>query len=225
MKNILAIDTATKILAITLFSNNKYNSIILDEGFTHSERLLPSIDQLLNDSHIKIKDIDLLVCTRGPGSFTGLRIGMSTLKGISTALSIPLVSVPTLDIYAYSKKDFKGIVLPIIDARKKSYYTAIFKNGTKKTKDLDLSKDKILKLVENNTMILLTGPDAFILYDKCSEISNIILDKNQSNNYTVELIDLGLEQFKINGPDDRDQGPVYIRKSEAQIHLENKKSN
>lgn len=225
MNNILTIDTATKILAVSLLSNDKIYNTTLDEGFTHSEKLLPIIDSVLIQANIKIKDIKLLVCTRGPGSFTGLRIGMATFKGISSALNIPLVSVPTLDLYAFNKKKFSGIVLPIIDARKKSYYTGIYRNGVKESIDLDLGKDQIIELTKNEKSILLTGPDASILYDLYKADTRFVLDDDISDNYATDLIKLGEIVFIKNGPDDRDQGPLYIRKSEAEINLKNNNVN
>ncbi len=221
MKNILAVDTATKILTISLKSNNEFYEMIIDEGFQHSEKFIPNIEKILDRASIKVKDLDLLVCTRGPGSFTGLRISMATLKGINTALDIPLVSIPTLDVYA-DKKQFSGIVLPIIDARKKSFYTAIYRDSNKETKDLDLTVEDLLDLIINEKNILLTGPDANILYEKVNNDPRFILDNNEQK-YGESLINLGLKKFNNDGPDSKDQGPLYIRKSDAEILLDSKK--
>lgn len=222
MKNILAVDTATKIMAVALLKDKKVYGLNINEGFTHSEKLISTIDKLMDEAEIKISDIELLVCTRGPGSFTGLRIGMATLKGISTALNIPLISIPTLDLYASGRSDFDGVVLPVIDARKKSFYTAIFRNGVKDTKDLDLTTEKILNLVKKENNILLTGIDSEMLYNKYTNDNRFILDNRIRENYATELIKLGLQYYKSQGPDNISQGPLYIRKSEAEILLNSK---
>ena len=130
--NILAFDTATQKLAAALKINSEIFTITADQGFKHSEKLLPAIEKLFEISGSKIDDIDLIGCTRGPGSFTGLRIGMSTATGLSLGKNIPLVSVPTLDYYSYSLDSFDGAVLPVIDARKNRFYTAVYHKGEKK---------------------------------------------------------------------------------------------
>lgn len=221
MKNILAVDTATKILTISLKSSNNFYEIIVDEGFRHSENLISKFKEILEKARLKVKDLDLLICTRGPGSFTGLRISMATLKGINTALGIPLVSIPTLDVFA-NKKQFTGIVLPIIDARKKSYYTAVYRNYYKETGDMDLTVDDLLDLIINESNILLTGPDSIMLYEKVKNDPRFVLDNNEQK-YGESLIDLGIKSFNNNGPDNQNQGPLYIRKSEAEILLDSRK--
>lgn len=222
MKNILAIDTATKLMGVSLKTNDSVISQSINDGFAHSENLLPTIDTLLNKAGIKVVDLDLLICSRGPGSFTGLRIGMATLKGLSQGLDIPLVSVPTLDLYAFDNNNFNGTVLPIIDARKKCFYTAVYRNGLKETSDLDIDLNEILNITKNDNKILLTGIDADIVYEKLKDDSRFALNDNYHRDYSNSLIDIGLSYYEKNGPDSISQGPLYIRKSEAEIMLEKK---
>lgn len=222
MKNILAVDTASKLMGVSLKVGDKTYSDFINDGFAHSENLLPMINKLLESGNINVKEIDLLICTRGPGSFTGLRIGMATLKGLSLGLGIPLISVPTLDLYAYGNENFKGDVLPILDARKRCFYTGIFNAGTKKTDDLDLPLEEILKKLKESDSIFLTGVDAELFYNKVLDDKRFILDKNYLKNYSENLIPLGLELYTNKGADDISQGPLYIRKSEAEIMLEKK---
>ncbi|MGL1894084.1 MAG: tRNA (adenosine(37)-N6)-threonylcarbamoyltransferase complex dimerization subunit type 1 TsaB [Spirochaetaceae bacterium] len=224
MKNILAVDTSTKVLSVTLKCNNSIINSIIDEGFTHSEKLIPIIDTLLNRAKIKMDDIDLLVCTKGPGSFTGLRIGMSTLKGISLGLNIPLVSVPTLDPYGYIFLDETSIVLPVIDARKKCYYTSLYKKGNKLTRDLDVNLADLLQLIKDETEIILTGPDSDLIYNNLNGDIRFILKRYSDEQYGKALIELGHKKFNTVGPDEQDQGPTYIRKSDAEILFNNKNS-
>lgn len=221
MKNILAVDTASSVLGISLKVNEKITSKEINDGFKHSENLAPMIKELISNSGIDISELDLLVCSRGPGSFTGLRIGMATLKGISMALNIPLVSVSTMDLYAYGKDDFNGVVLPVIDARKRCFYTALYRNGNKETEELDINTDEIKNLLKDEQHILITGVDAPLLFSKVED-SRFTLDNKSQDNYSIELLDLGEIKYRENGPDHIDQGPTYIRKSEAEIHLENK---
>ena len=98
--NILLADTSTSILSIALMTESTYEERLVDGSFSHSEDLLPEIEALLARSGMAMHELELLIVAKGPGSFTGLRIGMASMKGIASALSIPLVSVPTLDAAA-----------------------------------------------------------------------------------------------------------------------------
>lgn len=221
MKNILAVDTASSLLGISLKVGNKVVSREINDCFKHSENLAPLIKELIDESNIDISELDLLVCSRGPGSFTGLRIGMATLKGISMALDIPLVSVSTMDLYSYGKSDFDGVVMPVLDARKKCFYTSIYRKGLKETTELDIDIDGIKDLIKDENKILLTGMDAPLLFGKLDD-PRFTLDNKAVNNYSVALLDLGEIRFREYGADHIDQGPMYLRKSEAEIHLEKK---
>ena len=91
-----------------------------------------------------MSELDLIVCSKGPGSFTGLRIGMSTAKGLSMGSGVPLVTIGTMEMMAYGLDFFDGIVVPVIDARKKRYYTAFFNNKQRITENFDLTPFEIL---------------------------------------------------------------------------------
>jgi len=220
MNNILAVDCATSVLNISLKANDVYYSITLEDGLKHSENLLPSIEDLLQRAKIQLCDVNLFICTRGPGSFTGLRIAMATLKGLSLAINKPLVSVPTLDLYAF-KKNENGLVVPVIDAKKNRFYVAIYNSGVKESEYLDILPQELYLMIQNRDNILLTGPDANLLYSKIAKTDCIKLD-NSKHFYGESLIELGIKYFNIYGPDKLDQGPIYIRKSEAEIFLESK---
>lgn len=217
MKRVLAVDTATKRLNIAVKCDSKIYSKCINEGFAHSENIIPTIDYLLKEAGISLKDIELFICTRGPGSFTGLRIGMSTLKGFATALKTPLVSIPTLDVY--SKNIDKKTVLPIIDARKRSFFTALYIDGSRESDYLDINPSEIMELTKEYPDVFLTGDDAKVLYDRLENTNNFTLDDIERD-YSPVLINSGIEWFKKNGADSISQGPYYIRKSEAEIDLE-----
>lgn len=220
MNNILSVDSSAGILSLTLQSGESVFENSRNQGLKHSENLLPMTEVLLKQAGLELKEIDLLVVSRGPGSFTGLRIGMATLKGISLALNIPLVSVSTLDAYATCCSFFDGVVVPVIDARKKCFYTAFYKKGQKTTEEMDISLDEIIKLTEGKPRILLTGPDAEKVYDKVKEDSRFILDPSWKLGKSYYFIEIALSKFEKRGADDFSQGPVYLRKSEAEIELD-----
>ena len=127
--NVLSCDTSTSTLQLALESAKGLEEVMLTD-FQHSEGLLGEIDRILTSHGLGTGDLDLLVCTRGPGSFTSLRIAMATLKGIALAGGIPLVSVPTLQVMA-SCFHIEGLATVVaIDAKKRRYYLGLYRDGT-----------------------------------------------------------------------------------------------
>ena len=139
----LAFDTSTEILGICLEQDDKYYSYSAKAGLKHSENLLKEIDHLYSSSGIDKKSTDLIVCAKGPGSFTGLRIGMSIAKGLSDGFGCPMISVPTLDILACGYSYLKGAVMPVLDAKSGKVFTAVYVDGKRVTDYLDIEKDKL----------------------------------------------------------------------------------
>ncbi|MCK5200077.1 MAG: tRNA (adenosine(37)-N6)-threonylcarbamoyltransferase complex dimerization subunit type 1 TsaB [Spirochaetales bacterium] len=221
--NILAFDTSTEIFSVCLAADRNYFEFSCSQGYKHSETLVTEIESLLKKADIKSAELDLIVCPGGPGSFTGLRIGMSTAKGISLGSDTPMVTVPTLDMMAYGFDYFDGVVVPIIDARKKRFYTAFFTRGNKISDDLDLAADDIFTKLNDYSRILFTGPDGQILADMHSMEANIIIDPIKRKGFASNLIPLGRKYFKEYGPSPDTEGPIYLRKSEAEIGITSKK--
>lgn len=124
---ILALDTSTKSASVALLENSEIlYEININLGVNHSLVVLPALQDLCRISNIAIGTIDLFVCTIGPGSFTGLRIGVSTLKGLAFAAGKPIVGVSTLDALAFNLVDSEMFVCPMLDAKKNQVYTALY---------------------------------------------------------------------------------------------------
>jgi len=217
--NVLAFDTSTAILSTCLL---KGKEIFLREsvrGLRHAETLLPTISGTLEEADVSPADLDLLVCARGPGSFTGLRIGMTTAKGLSEGAGVPVVSVDTLDILAWGFAYFDGAVLPLIDARKGRFYSALYYGGRRMTEQLDCASADVLSLVHYYDRVLLTGPGSVQLYETIhTEREGIfnVAGPLYASGYACAV--LGNKRFSEAGPDTPDQGPVYIRKSDAELN-------
>jgi len=128
MMKILAIDTSTMLggIAITDDSLGLIAEVRLNVKSTHSERLMTEIDHILRQAGLTLSDMDVFAVAIGPGSFTGLRIGLSTVKGLSYATEKPIVSVPTLEALAWNFPYCKYPVCTMLDARKKEVYAALF---------------------------------------------------------------------------------------------------
>jgi tRNA threonylcarbamoyladenosine biosynthesis protein TsaB len=225
--NVLACDTATAVmhLALVRFEEDTpvfYETSATTLGTKHSELLIPRILELCARCDIDMKNLDLLVCTSGPGSFTGLRIAMSTLKGISLATGIPLVSVPTLDVYQGCVKLYPGAVLATIDAKKQRFYAALFVDGKRTSEDLDVNVEQIEQLLAGYPTALLTGIDAPLLAQKLSKETQdkIRVDAYAGANLALVLAEMGRVQYLSQGSDDIGKGPSYVRKSDAEIALQ-----
>lgn len=234
LDTILGVDTSAEDLVVILERQGKIFESRRRAGLRHSESLMPLIDRLLADAGGKASDLDLLVCTRGPGSFTGLRIGMSTLKGLSSALGIPLVSLPTLDILAGPEALWPGGTLPVLDARKKRIYTAFYQGGEKRSPPWDIPASEIPDRIaplrnqplvprEERHPLLLTGPHAELAaaaLDQCPEPLPYILSPARHLSRGPYLLEEGRRRFLTQGADPEDSHPIYLRKSEAEITLE-----
>ncbi len=222
--NILVSDTSTSILSIALRTDTSYEERMVNGNFAPSENLMGEIKSLLERAGITFKDLNLLVCTKGPGSFTGLRIAMAMMKGIALACDVPLVSVPTLSAIERTVSPlWKGPVLSIIDAKKKRFYYRLSENGEALTPDMDESTERIVEEVKAlGKTVLLTGPDAAVFYKKAKEADSsvaVILDPDTPRNLSSSLITLAEEIYAEKGADDIGEGPVYIRRSDAEEML------
>jgi tRNA threonylcarbamoyladenosine biosynthesis protein TsaB len=125
---ILNIETATKNCSVSLAENGKTISCkeIAELGYSHAEKLHIFIEEILNENNVNFSQLDAVAVSKGPGSYTGLRIGVSSAKGLCYALNIPLISVDTLTILASQLIEVDGVIIPMIDARRMEVYSAIF---------------------------------------------------------------------------------------------------
>ena len=127
--NILAVDTAGKTAGVALLQDDRLlYEVYLDAGMTHSETLMPMIDTCLKMCGLTCADIDLYAVNAGPGSFTGLRIGVSAAKGLAWAKDLPCCGVSTLEAMARGVSDFDGLIVCAMDARRQQIYHALFRS-------------------------------------------------------------------------------------------------
>ncbi|MBR1938397.1 MAG: tRNA (adenosine(37)-N6)-threonylcarbamoyltransferase complex dimerization subunit type 1 TsaB [Spirochaetales bacterium] len=222
--NVLSVDTSTNVLHLALRSDNGFEERMLSLPMQHSERLLMEIKELAKRQSLTLKDLDLLVCTRGPGAFTSLRIGMSCLKGISVALDKPMVSVPTLKALSLASGASEDAILTVIDARKKRFYLGLYdREGNALMEDIDGNAENLVDRLSNFSSIYITGPDAKLFSTKLKPLlvdnQKLIVDNIDIRPLGLVLIDMGIKQYENKGADDIGQGPVYIRRSDAEEAL------
>jgi tRNA threonylcarbamoyladenosine biosynthesis protein TsaB len=127
MATILCLETATTNCSVTLSVHGSVVAFREDdsEGYSHAEKLHVFIDEVMKEASVSMQDLDAIAVSKGPGSYTGLRIGVSAAKGLCYALDIPLIALPTLSILA-EKITKKGLIIPLIDARRMEVYSAVF---------------------------------------------------------------------------------------------------
>ena len=151
---ILGVDTSTPIGSIALIENdNLVAEHTLDIVQAHSSRLMPAIDSVLKWGNITVNDLDGCAVGIGPGSFTGIRIGVATVKSICYALDKPIVGVSTLEAIAYNLRWSNSIICPLLDARRREIYGAIFEGNTKwqrLSEDLCLPIDAFLERIKTD---------------------------------------------------------------------------
>ncbi|HOV93674.1 MAG TPA: tRNA (adenosine(37)-N6)-threonylcarbamoyltransferase complex dimerization subunit type 1 TsaB [Spirochaetales bacterium] len=188
------------------------------EAVKHSEILLPLIEACLAKAELEIEDIDLVACTSGPGSFMGLRIGMATAKGLALARSTPWVCLPTLDTLAAEFVNSESLVVPVIDARKKRVYAALYWKGARESEFLDIEPEKLVALILGKNQlckrVLFTGQATAIVEALRAQGCNAELRvSNPEVRYSC-FATLALQQFRRFGSAPEDAIPLYIREPE-----------
>lgn len=138
MSYILNIETATKNCSVALAKEGKtiLCKEIADEGYSHAERLHVFIEEIISEAGIVLNDLAAIAVSQGPGSYTGLRIGVSAAKGLCYALNVPLIAVDTLQTLASQVTETDGLIVPMIDARRMEVYSAIFSSALEKKREI-----------------------------------------------------------------------------------------
>ena len=226
---VIAIETATMVGSIAIIDAARVISeITLNARATHSERLMAAIDRLLGDSGLAIDDMDGVAVSIGPGSFTGLRIGLSAAKGLSYASGKPLIGIPTLDALALNMTFSSYLICPIQDARKGEVYTALYRPGDnspeKMTDDMAVDPSALAGMITQKTVFLGDGVNRYreLLMKQLGELYNeapIPLQLPRASNVAM----LALKRLEKGDTDDPfTMIPKYIRKSEAEIRWREK---
>ncbi|MBP7056229.1 MAG: tRNA (adenosine(37)-N6)-threonylcarbamoyltransferase complex dimerization subunit type 1 TsaB [Candidatus Omnitrophica bacterium] len=159
--NILSIDTSTDYLSIAVTRDAKALSKVHKKvPMMHSSLLVPTIKTVMARGRVRLRDLDGFCISIGPGSFTGLRIGVTTVKGLSYVYGKPVAEVPTLDVIAYNAIHHKGFICPVLDARKGKVYACIYSSDGRSLKRVSkyllITLDELaLKLKKYNSAILM----------------------------------------------------------------------
>lgn len=227
---ILSIETSGKICGVSILENKQLlKEITLNNGLTHSETLLPAIKNAFDTLSFKINNIDLIVCDKGPGSFTGIRIGVATAKAFSDSLNINTIGVSSLEALCYNVEK-EGIICSLIDAKNDNCYWCIVENTEgnytiKKSFDINNIKNilKEIKKINSTNNLTFVGDGAINYKNKIIEV----FPHSNFCEYPISPTKLalcGLSHFKKNNNIADELLPMYLRKSQAEIVLEEKQN-
>ncbi len=221
---ILALDSSAKSASVALLDNNKIlGSFFINTSLTHSQTLVPMIDAVLKNTNTNINNVDLFAVASGPGSFTGVRIGVAAIKGIAMPLNKQCVSVSTLEAMAYNYVQEDVTVVAVMDARCQQVYNANFKieNGQvhRLCDDRALSIEELgTELKDYSGKIVLVGDGAELCYNSFKELlPDIHLAPEHiryQNAFGVAYASMGKDTLSAEA-----LMPVYLRLPQAQREL------
>lgn len=225
---VLSIDSSSKVATVALLNDDcVLGEYVLNDKREHSIVLMPMIEKILSECNLTVNDIDGYVVSKGPGSFTGLRIGMATVKGMCLGANKPYVSISTLEALAYSSNSFTGIICPIMDALRENVYTALYRcnkgNLEAILEPTAMDIDELVNLLNDK------GENVIFTGDAVNKHKNYILEHLSNAQFAPNhlsitrassLGELGLNLLKNGICDDPNSSPVYIKKPQAERDLE-----
>ncbi|WP_246946097.1 tRNA (adenosine(37)-N6)-threonylcarbamoyltransferase complex dimerization subunit type 1 TsaB [Bacillus pinisoli] len=221
---ILAIDTSTYVMGVALSDGKTIvGEYITNIKKNHSIRLMPAIEQLMKDCEVTPSMLDKIVVAKGPGSYTGVRIGVSIAKTLAWSLQIPLLGVSSLEQLAWNQSQFEGLICPLMDARREQLYTGLYKkNGEQLESVLDDQNvqlsDWLELLKERKEPVVFLGNDVPIHKEK---IKNTLGEQAVISSYLdwnprpSVLAQIGLER---EADDLHSFVPSYLRLAEAEAN-------
>lgn len=231
---VLGIDSSSIVATVAILSETKLLAeYTVNSRKNHSEKLMEVIDRVLQDSFTSLDDIDAIAVTCGPGSFTGIRIGMAQAQGIAHALDKPLIAVNSLDGLAYNLMGQSGFICPVVDAQRKDVYTSLYKCKNGKPERLwgyELFNAKLLvKRISKLDKVIVLGDGSPVIKEAVDKLQEegVLLDKLSNISFADSVFlmprassvaSVGIERL-VTGKDIDNcfsVKPFYIRKSSAQ---------
>lgn len=223
---ILAIDTSSKNSSVAICDNeNILSEFNINNSITHSQTIMPMLSSALELAKIKLQNIDIFAVSSGPGSFTGIRIGMSAIKGLALGLNKPCVSISSLESLAYNFLFYNGMICSVIDAKCENVYSSIFKINNQNV--IRLSEDRLISINDLCNNLLTYNKDIMIVGDA----TNILCSSNISNSFIPSPINLrlqkatsiakiALEKYNNNQMTNSENLiPLYLNKPQAEKNL------
>ncbi len=230
---ILGIETATRTGSVAIVEEEEIIAeYTLNIKETHTSRLMPAIDHILKDAHLTIHQMDAVAVSLGPGSFTGLRIGVATAKGLCLALRKPLIGIPTLDAFAQNICYTSQLICPLLDARRGEVYTALYHYRLpvghheleKLTGDMVLPLEELLSKINAPTIFVGDVFEGYrSLVEKAIPGKASFAPPYSSLPRAANVAVLGLRKLKSGKETDLQEiEPLYVRRPEAEVKWKEK---
>ena len=227
---ILSVDSSSVSASVAITENGvTLAENFINNGLTHSQTLMPMVEKTLNDANISAKDIELFAITNGPGSFTGVRIGIASIKVMADALNKKCVAISTLEAIAEPLKNEDCIACAVMDARCNQVYTAMFESGKRLCEDKAVLIDELGQELKNyNKKVVFIGDGSVLCYEKLKDVVTECEVAYESIRY-IHASSIGriAEEKVKNGEmsiNSENLVPFYLRLPQAERELNNKKS-
>lgn len=222
--NIFGIDTCCMAATAAVLSDDRLASqIVQNNKRTHSQKIMPMIEFMLKEAEIELSDIDCFAAAVGPGSFTGVRIGVATVKALAHMTGKPCVAVSTLHALANNVAHFDGIICPILDARRGQVYNALFRGGdmSRITEDRACSVEELCReLAETEEKIMFLGDGVSVFAEQIREALGdraVFAQRMQRMNLAASVAEIGGEKLALGETISYSElVPEYLRLSQAE---------
>lgn len=233
----MGIDTTTDILNVTIIENGVliFDYMINKPGITHSSILIPSLRNIMKIAEINLNELDGIAVSIGPGSFTGLRVGLATAKGLAFSLSIPIIGVNSLEAYALRWKELPGILCPIIKARKDDYYFTFYQKERNNENLIRIEEYQCLNWTKISQIFAKYKEQIFVFGQGLLEILRYDKDRYYHNNNVTFIVReqdppgakyialIGDKKISKSVKDNiYEMSPFYINKSGAELKKRSK---
>lgn len=227
---VLAVDSSGLVASVAILDKDKiYAEYTINNKKTHSQTLLPMLDEIVKALEINLNDLDAIAVAGGPGSFTGLRIGSSTVKGLGMVYDIPIVNVPTVDALAFNLFGTKDLICPIMDARRSQVYTGLYEYVENEfivlAEQRAVGIEEIAEEINNrNRGVIFLGDGVDVHKETLKEIIKVPLTFAPAHLLRQRAGAVGalgliyLEKGLVESADDHE--PVYLRVSQAERERE-----
>ena len=219
---VLAFDTTTETLAVAAARGDDWVAHSCHSGLKHATLLAPLIEQVTGELGVRVAEVDLVAVGIGPGSFTGVRIGVATAKGIAAAGRARLAGICGLDAMAWDQRHAGGLAVPLIDARKRRFYAACYRQGRRITPYVDQGPGALAATVQAaatpGEAVLLTGPAAALFAAKLASgrENDWRVDRELPAAAAPSLLELTARGVPTVAGD---VTPFYLRRSEAELGI------
>ncbi|TQS75222.1 tRNA (adenosine(37)-N6)-threonylcarbamoyltransferase complex dimerization subunit type 1 TsaB [Ornithinibacillus gellani] len=221
---ILAIDTSNQVLGVSILKENEIiGEFITNLPKNHSVRLMPAIERLMKEVNVTPKQLERIVVAKGPGSYTGVRIGLTTAKTLAWTLGIPIVGVSSLQVLAYQGRFFPASICPFFDARRGLVFTGLYQwNGTA----LELVADEknlemeawLIELAEKKEQVLFLSPDIDIHREQIQKIMGNLAVIPEGPFHYANPSHLALAGSQMDTANVHQLTPNYLRMAEAEAN-------